>query len=213
MKILNAYAGIGGNRKDWPSHFQVTNVESCPKLYQELKINYPNDQNILGDAHKFILENYMHFDFIWSSPPCQTHSRINRINSSKYNRASYVDPQLIQQIIFLKENFKGGFCVENVKPYYGIIFNPTIQGRHCFWTNFDIECLNYFPKKKNLFDMTIEELKEHFGIKLSKNIYIGESHDPKLPYRNAVDPELGRLILERFQGNSIQSKLIIRRAV
>lgn len=207
MKALNLYAGIGGNRKDWPSHWEVTNVESDPNLVKELKRNFPNDKVVLGDAHEYLKLHYQNYDFIWSSPPCQTHSRMNRINCEKYHRHEYIDPQLFQQIIFLQENFQGGYCVENVKAYYGSIFSPVCYGRHCFWTNFDIECLNYEVPNITLFDLSLQELSNHFRIELSKNIYLKDSHDPKQPYRNAVHPELGELISNRFENRSIQSTL------
>ena len=72
MKILNLYAGIGGNRKLWNEILpgaKVTAVEldiKIAKVYKELS---PNDEVIIGDAHQYLLENHEKFDFIWSSPP------------------------------------------------------------------------------------------------------------------------------------------------
>lgn len=77
MKILNAYAGIGGNRKLWGDSHDITAVEYDPKIaaiYQDL---FPNDTVIVGDAHQYLLEHYQEFDFIWCSPPCPTHSITN----------------------------------------------------------------------------------------------------------------------------------------
>jgi len=71
MKVLNLYAGIGGNRKLWED-VDVTAVELNPdiaKIYQDF---FPNDKVIVADAHKYLLKHYKEFDFIWSSPPCQT---------------------------------------------------------------------------------------------------------------------------------------------
>ena len=79
IKVLNLYAGIGGNRKLWPSEqIEVTAVEINPeiaKIYQDF---FPNDKVIVADAHQYLLEHYKEFDFIWSSPPCPTHSRIRQ---------------------------------------------------------------------------------------------------------------------------------------
>jgi len=208
MKVLNLYAGLGGNRRNWPDYFEITNVEIEEKLCQELRINFPLDLTIEGDALEYLKKNYNDFDFIWASPPCQSHSRINRINSSKYHRHDYIDPSLYQIIIFLQENFKGGYIVENVIPYYGLAFSPVIYGRHAFWSNFDIQCLNWIPPTFNLFDMPLRALQKHFKITTSKNMYIGDSHDPKQPYRNAVEPQLGELILERFLKKSVQLSLL-----
>ena len=211
MKVLNLYAGIGGNRKDWPEEWEVWNIEIDEGLVEDLRKNFPNDVTIRYDSMKYLLQHYEDFDFIWASPPCQTHSRMNRIKSSKYHRFNFVDPSLYQIIIFLKENFKGGFIVENVRPYYGEFFNPVIIGRHAFWSNYDINHLNYNSPEFNLFDLSLKELEDYFKIKLSKNRYIGNSHDPKQPYRNAVSPELGKLLALRYTKNRvIQTKLIGR---
>jgi len=73
MKILNLYAGIGGNRKLWHHNHQVTAVEfnsDIAKIYQDL---FPNDTVVVGDAHQYLLDHYKEFDFVWSSPPCQSH--------------------------------------------------------------------------------------------------------------------------------------------
>ena len=78
MKILNLYAGIGGNRKLWGDKHEVTAVEIDPeiaKIYQDF---FPKDKVVVGDAHQFLLEHYKEFDFIWSSPPCPTHSRLRK---------------------------------------------------------------------------------------------------------------------------------------
>ena len=74
MKILNLYAGIGGNRKLWGDEHDITAVEydeGIAKVYADL---FPSDTLIVDDAHQYLLENHKKFDFIWSSPPCQTHS-------------------------------------------------------------------------------------------------------------------------------------------
>lgn len=69
MKVLNLYAGIGGNRKLWED-VDVTAVENNKEIaavYQEL---YPNDKVVIADAHEYLLKHYTDFGFIWSSPPC-----------------------------------------------------------------------------------------------------------------------------------------------
>ena len=76
MRILNLYAGIGGNRKLWGDTHEVTAVELDPKIASIYHDFFPQDKIEITDAHKYLLEHYMEFDFIWSSPPCPTHSRI-----------------------------------------------------------------------------------------------------------------------------------------
>ena len=77
MRILNLYACLGGNRYKWDevADIEVTAVEldsELARLYQE---RFPNDTVIVADAHQYLLDHYKEFDFIWSSPPCPTHSK------------------------------------------------------------------------------------------------------------------------------------------
>ena len=75
LKVLNNYCGIGGNRKLW-TDVDVTAVEldkNIAAVYQDF---FPDDTVIVADAHEYLLEHYKEFDFIWSSPPCPTHSRL-----------------------------------------------------------------------------------------------------------------------------------------
>ena len=81
IKVLNLYAGIGGNRKLWKG-VHVTAVELNIKVAAAYKELYPGDTIIIGDAHQYLLKNYKKFDIIWASPPCPTHSRINYFNES-----------------------------------------------------------------------------------------------------------------------------------
>src|SRR4030042_614598 len=77
LNILNLYAGIGGNRKLWAGDIEVTAVEINKKIADIYQENFPYDKVIVEDAHQYLLDHYKEFDFIWSSPPCPTHSRTN----------------------------------------------------------------------------------------------------------------------------------------
>ena len=136
LQVLNLYAGVGGNRKLWENVdvVAVENQQNIAECYERL---YPDDTVFVEDAHQFLLDTYDVVDFIWSSPPCQTHSKMSRIQKVK----KYADMALYEEILFLKHNFKGGWVVENVKPYYTPLIAPTaVVGRHYFWSNF---CLLY----------------------------------------------------------------------
>jgi len=64
MKVLNLYAGIGGNRKLWPDYVKVTAVEinkDIANIYQDF---FPQNHVIIGDAHQYLLDHYEEFDFI-----------------------------------------------------------------------------------------------------------------------------------------------------
>ena len=84
VRVLNLYAGVGGNRKLWQD-VNVTAVELEPKIAAVYQRQHPNDTVIVGDAHAYLLEHWQEFDFIWSSPPCQTHSKMAK---AKIGRAS-----------------------------------------------------------------------------------------------------------------------------
>jgi len=194
MKILNAYAGIGGNRKNWSNEHDVTAIEIDDNVAKIYKDYFPCDKVIVGDAHKYILEHYEEYDFIWSSPPCPSHSKLRTMQEKKM----YPDMTLYQQIIFLKFWFKGKFCIENVEPYYGVFIPPTATiHRHFFWSNFFISTKR--TKKletcKKLGER--EFLENELGYDLSK--YGGI--DKRKCLRNCVIPEVGEFILNEYLDN------------
>ncbi|KKR11714.1 MAG: hypothetical protein UT41_C0007G0007 [Candidatus Wolfebacteria bacterium GW2011_GWC2_39_22] len=117
MKVLNLYAGIGGNRKEWGDKHEITAVEIDPKIAAIYKKLYPKDNVIVGDAHEYLRQHFREFDFIWASPPCPTHS-VFQMTRYYDDKLKYPDMTLYQEIIWLKTFFKGKWVIENVKPYY-----------------------------------------------------------------------------------------------
>lgn len=193
MRVLNLYAGLGGNRKLWTG-CEVTAVEKESDIADVYRREHPQDKLVVTDAHQYLLENYLRFDFIWTSPPCQTHSRM--IGGHKVKR--YPDMALYQEIIFLQKHFKGLWVVENVKPYYKPLIEPTTQvGRHFFWSNFPIVA-EEVPQPDGfivLSDVTgKKKLQEWLGIHYEENIYYGDNHCPAQILRNCVHPKLGEQI-------------------
>ena len=178
MKILNLYAGIGGNRMLWGDEHEITAVEYNQDIADIYKDYFPNDTVIVTDAHQYLLDHYKEFDFIWSSPPCPTHSRARYWGWHK-TRPVFPDMRLYEEIIFLTHHFDGKWVVENVKPYYNHFIPAKNLGRHLFWSNFIIP---YF---------------EHESSDIRK--LSGTSEKDKLE-RNKVDPEIGLYILETAQG-------------
>ena len=197
LKILNLYAGLGGNRKNWGNDHDITAVELEEKIANVYKQNFPNDTVIIADAHEYLLANFEDFDVIWSSPPCQTHSKMMKATRHKTKR--YVDMSLYQEIILLQHFFKGDWVIENVKGFYDPLIKPTnIIGRHYVWSNKMI--LNFeVPKFKNFINSgtvkEAEKLKEWLGIKYTGNIYYKNNHCPGQVLRNCVHPLLGEHIL------------------
>ena len=137
MKILNLYCGIGGNRKLWGDEHEIVAIENDPKIAKIYQDFFPNDKVIVADAHQYLLDHFEEFDFIWSSPPCPTHSRV-RFANLKQNKPVYPSMILYEEIIFLQNYFKGKWVVENVISYYEPLIKPQIVGKHYYWANFII---------------------------------------------------------------------------
>lgn len=191
LKVLNLYAGIGGNRKLWDG-VEVTAVENVQYIADIYKKLYPQDTVIVADAHQYILDHHREFDFIWSSPPCPTHSRLQIPQNAKGN-VRYPDMALYQEIIFLQHFSQVPWVVENVIGYYKPLIPPTRElARHYFWTNFHL-AKYYSPKGSfDLVRSSTKQLEEYIGIKLpvDNDIPKGLLEARKL-LRNCVIPELG----------------------
>ena len=195
LKVLNLYACLGGNRLKWDnSLIDVTAVELDPYLAECYKKRFPNDTVIVGDAHQYLLDHYKEFDFIWSSPPCPTHSKIN-ISMKTKRKMNYPDMKLYQEIIFLESFFDGKYCVENVDPYYKPLIPAKKRGRHLFWSNFSIP--NFKANDAVIRQYQIKDLEAHHGIDLSQ--YKGSQNRRKIG-RNLVHFETGRIIFNAAYG-------------
>lgn len=216
MKILNLYACLGGNRYKWndvKSDIEVTAVEldpECARLYQE---RFPNDKVIIADAHQYLLDHYKEFDFIWSSPPCPTHSRVRM---SQKNRNTFIDKypdmKLYEEIILLQHNFKGKYVVENVIPYYEPLIPAKKRGRHLYWTNFNLP--NNVGERK--LPGTLTNMLNEVGVLCDFHDYNFRNYKGNQPLnkiaRNLVDYEVGKTIFETVLGiyksdNANQTKL------
>jgi len=186
VKVLNLYAGIGGNRKLWKD-VEVTAIENKPKIAKAYQDFFPDDIVIVTDAHKYLLEHFKEFDFIWSSPPCQSHSRIrkNSLVARGDGEPKYPDMRLWQEIIFLQNWFGGKWVVENVIGYYDPLLIPQEVGKHYVWANFIIPRMK---EQDRLHNNPINKLSERKGFDLSKH-NLGHRKDQIL--HNCTEPELG----------------------
>jgi DNA (cytosine-5)-methyltransferase 1 len=203
MKVLNLYACLGGNRAKWDevADIQVTAVELDHELARMYKERFPNDTVIVADAHQYLLDHYKEYDFIWTSPPCPSHSRARYWgckNGEMTTKPIYPDMTLYQEIIFLDSYFNGKYVVENVIPYYEPLIPAKKRGRHLYWTNFALPtALNdrrfAISQTKN----ELQELCKFHEIDLSS--YRGEQSKVKIG-RNLVDYEAGKKIFETALG-------------
>ena len=198
MRILNLYAGLGGNRKHWEGH-EITAIESSHEIAEVYSKLYPDDHILVEDAHEYLLNSFQDYDFIWSSPPCQSHSKM--IRSGKNREPRYPDMRLYEEIILLMYDFDGGWVVENVMPYYTPMFNALRKGRHLFWSSLNLGGLQ-MPESPEEFITTStvdgsEKLKEWLGIHYEGNIYYDGNHCPAQVLRNCVHPVVGQQIMTR----------------
>ena len=204
-KILNSYACLGGNRYKWDEVAKEANIslevtavewdEELAKLYQE---RFPNDKVIVADAHQYLLDHYKEFDFIWTSPPCPTHSKVRMTQkTTDAFKPLFPDMKLYQEIIFLQHHFNGKYVVENVIPYYEPLIPAKKRGRHLYWTNFNLpSSLNERKDANGLMSGSIDEIKgwcKFHDYDFYK--YKGSQRRDKIA-RNLVDYEAGRTILE-----------------
>lgn len=199
MKVLNLFAGLGGNRKFWNDvakekgiNIEVTAVEFDPEIAKAYAKRYPNDNVIVGDAWGYGAKNYLDFDFIWASPPCQTHSRLNIANNIRNDRTKRLpDFRLYELIVYLKYFCKKAFVVENVVPFYEPLIKPTAEiGRHYFWANFDL----FFLHNSNFRIVTKTKIGDFMDLDLNEF----KIKNKRQAIRNEVDYEIGKKIFERY---------------
>jgi len=186
IKVLNLYAGIGGNRKLW-ENVEVTAVENNKEIAKVYKHFFPDDKVIVADAHKYLLDHYKEFDFIWSSPPCPTHSRIRKVFETQ-NKPVFPDMKLYEEILFLKGYFKGLWVVENVKSWYNPLIKPFDVGSHYYWANFPIPNKIDRVGRKHFSTIEVKQARKGFDLSNFKTV------DKQKVLRNCVEPEFGLYI-------------------
>lgn len=196
LKVLNLYSGLGGNRKLW-TNVDVTAIENNETIAKYYIDNYPNDEVIITDAHKYLIDNYYKYDVIWSSFPCQSHSRARFWSSKPNNKVKPIYPNLglYEEILFLQHYFNGNWVVENVTPFYKPLVEPTIKiGRHLFWSNKFITQTNVLDA--DIKNGNIKEWQELHQINIDG--YKFNTRKDQL-LRNCVNPLLGEHILKHLK--------------
>ena len=210
-KILNLYACLGGNRYKWDEvadeakvQIEVTAVELDEELARLYKERFPNDIVVVADAHQYLLDHYQEFDFIWTSPPCPTHSTTNYFLNAQ-GVVRYPDMRLYEEIILLDNFYKGKYVVENVVPYYEPLIQAQKRGRHLYWTNFKLPNIlsNRIPPNmncnKNISKKVVDDFTKYHLLQDILSKYNGKQSKGKIA-RNLVDYEAGKTILETALG-------------
>ncbi len=198
MKILNLFAGIGGNRTLWGDEHEITAVEYEEKIARIYWDRFPTDKVIVEDAYIYLENHYKEFDFIWASPPCQSHTTLVSLHKNK----KLADMRLYSMIVFLKTWFKGNWLVENVQPYYKpLIKESIILDRHYFWCNFPITKKKFKrPGPGNIKDLPRKIFADFLCIELTPNI-------KQVHLRNCVIPEIGKYILDSINTKTLEEFL------
>lgn len=189
MKILNLYAGVGGNRTYWSDH-EVTAVDNSKKVCSVYKERFYEDEVVHSDAKEFLERHYDEFDFIWASPPCVSHTQLAR-----FHRPRLPDFELYEIIIFLREHYCGLWCVENVKPYYKQLIPAEERGRHLLWLNY---WLPEFNVPEIPFTDDLERYEEYYQFALPEKW----THKQKrTAYRNLTHPRIGLEVIYEAEKN------------
>lgn len=201
VKILNLYSGLGGNRTEWGGEHDVLAVDINPTLCAFYKNRFSDDQVVCTDAHEYLLQvirdgkdSKWYPDFIWSSPPCQTHSSFRQNICVRYRGTEpvYPDMKLYQEVLLLRHNFDGLWVVENVNPYYGPLMEPDFRiGRHIFYSNFPVQPVELEPLTE-IRKAQIKDLSEAHGISLDG----WKIPNKRQVLRNCVDYRIGKHIID-----------------
>ena len=191
LKCLNLYSGLGGNRFLWGHDVEVTAVEINENAANYYSKHFPQDELVIGDAHNYLIEHYKDFDFIWSSPPCPSHSRARMWAN---HEPIYADMNLYQEIILLQHFFEGKWCVENVIPYYDLMIPAQQFSRHMFWMNDLIAPMQISAEISSPDDLS-SRVAAWLGMPYESVEIKGRTDTA---WRNCVHPELGQHILREL---------------
>ena len=201
IRVLNLYACLGGNRYKWDdiADIEVTAVELDKELARMYQERFPGDKVVITDAHQYLLDHFKEFDFIWSSPPCPTHSK-SRFWAHGKTSPVYPDLRLYEEIILLKHHCtkEQKWVIENVNSYYQPLIPAQKMGRHLFWANFKIP---FFSKKDKTGLLNWESKRQPLMDfhKIDVFDYNGEQSKLKI-LRNLVDYEVGAAIFSTAFG-------------
>ena len=204
LKILDLFAGFGGTTRGLQKWLDENNISyeyyAIDIDKQTLKVHkYWNKKSIViqRDAYTFTKDELREYDFIWASPPCQSHSRAQVIWKRRKP-----DMRLYTLICKLHQVGKP-FIVENVVPYYKppIMWDYKID-RHIFWTNLDLSDVRVNIKRKPIYKMSLHELAEYHGIPYKYvRIYKG---DKRQALRNIVNWRISYAIAKQVFPQIIQ---------
>lgn len=228
MKFLNLYCGLGGNRTCWSGDITAVEYdENIAKLYQK---RFPDDEVIVRDCEEFLRDkeiNLNQFNLIWASPPCQSHSQMQKFNRSKTQRSPIPRmDQIYGLIVWLEQHYENYYVIENVQPHYKIPRPISARvDRHLFWANFPITSKKFKqPKNKHgkiggiMRNDNFDDLRffaDSLGLtSIFNDIMLLKGYRHITLIRNTIDPKIGKYIFNSFlkkpdltKFNKIQGKI------
>lgn len=163
---------------------------------------------IIGDAIHYMIEHMHEFEFIWASPPCQTHTQLCVPTAvQKGKPIPQCDFNNLYGWVNLERNWYTGYYIfENVQSNYHKKYRfpkPSIKlGRHFFWSNFPIKEKKFDYNRDSIDKITIEKLARFRDIDLEwlRQFKISswtKKHDVyRTLLRNMVDADIGKYILD-----------------
>jgi len=115
--------------------FEYVAVDNDRKVLQVHSLLNPHSKTVLEDAWLISDDRLLQYDFVWASPPCESHSVLC------WKRKDKPKPDMrLWWLIRRLRKLKVPFIVENVRPYYGTILKPTAKaGRHLLWSNLSLK--------------------------------------------------------------------------
>lgn len=136
LRILDLFCGIGGTAKGFQKWLLENDIDfeyvAVDIRYDVLEAHVtfnPYSTPVCRDAYTFSDKELERFDFIWASPPCETHSVVNYYLKRAPDMRLY---RLIERL----EKVGVPYVVENVRTWYDPPIKPRIKVyRHYLWSN------------------------------------------------------------------------------
>ena len=197
MRILDLFAGVGGTSKgihraaaEQNVKLEYVAIDYDPSVLYAHQKFCPEDFTILRNAWNYDFSGY---DFIWASPPCQSHSVLN------YTLRRYDPDMRLYELIKKLRNSGKDFIVENVHPYYQppIPWNFEVN-RHVFWSNLPIPSFRVVEKRKAFGELGVTDLLDYHGVDKSVLSHVRGAQRRRQLLRNMVNPEISRRIFQEY---------------
>jgi len=110
LRILDLFCGVGGVVRGFHKYLQEQGVEyeyyavdTDRRILIAHELLNPNSITVCRDAYGFTDEELKGYDFIWASPPCETHSHLNFYNWNDPKKFKEPDMRLYELILRLQK--------------------------------------------------------------------------------------------------------------